>query len=348
MEFSLFSVFDNYKNYDETFERTPEQLLNEVLEQTVVADGLGYDAAWFAEHHFSEYGILTSPQTFLAVAAVKTQNIRLGTAIITLPFKNPIQVAEDYALVDVLSNGRLNLGLGSGYLPHEFEGFKVEGKDKALRFNDSLAVIEKAWKGEKFSHNGDYYQFKDIKLEVLPKQKELPIWIGTLSHNGASFVGKMGYNISGVPYVACNSISELKDIIDNYKDNYRKAGHDEKKINIPLALHTYVAETTEEAVATAKPHLDLYLDTRMYGKSAKYEDLRDKEQLLIGSPEDVISMLRKYQDAGCDHIMMLMNFGGLPHEKVLKSMELVAKEVMPAFKKSSQKELILEVAQGVN
>ena len=343
MEFGLFTVFDNYK---EKFERTPEQLLNEVLEQTVVADGLGYDATWFAEHHFSEYGILTTPQTFLAIAAERTKNIRLGTAIVTLPFKNPIQVAEDYALLDVLSNGRLNLGLGSGYLPHEFAGFNVEGKDKALRFNDSLAVIEKAWKGEKFSHDGDYYQFKDIKLEVTPKQKEVPIWIGTLSHNGASFVGKMGYSISGVPYVACNSISELKDIIDNYKNTYREAGHDEKKVSIPLALHTYVAETTEEAIATAKPHLDLYLDTRMYGKSATYEDLRDREQALIGSPKDVIEMIKKYQAAGCDHIMMLMNFGGLPHEKVLKSMELIAKEVMPAFKETQGKEALAEAVQA--
>lgn len=347
MEFGLFTVFDNYKNYKATFERSPEQLLHEVLEQTVVADGLGYNAAWFAEHHFSEYGILTTPQTFLAIVAERTKNIRLGTAIVTLPFKNPIQVAEDYALLDVLSNGRLNLGLGSGYLPHEFTGFNVEGKDKALRFNDSLAVIEKAWKGEKFSHHGDYYQFTDIKLEVIPKQKEVPIWIGTLSHNGANFVGKMGYNISGVPYVACNSIAELKDIIDSYKDTYRKAGHNEKKVKVPLALHTYVAETTEEAIATAKPHLDLYLDTRMYGKSAKYQDLSDKEQVLIGSPEDVIAMLKRYQDAGCDHIMMLMNFGGLPHEKVLKSMELIAKEVMPAFEKSAEKELLVEVNQGV-
>jgi alkanesulfonate monooxygenase SsuD/methylene tetrahydromethanopterin reductase-like flavin-dependent oxidoreductase (luciferase family) len=331
MEFSLFTVFDNYK---EKFDRTPEQLLNEVTEQTVVADELGFDATWFAEHHFAEYGILTSPQMYLAVLAQKTKNIRLGTAIVTLPFKNPIQVAEDYALLDVLSNGRLNFGLGSGYLPHEFAGFNVEGKDKALRFNDALAVIEKAWKGEKFSHEGDYYQYKDIQLQVLPKQKEVPIWIGTLSHNGASFVGNMGYNISGVPYVACNSIAELKDIIDNYKKTYIVAGHDEKKIRVPLALHCYVAETTEEAIETAKPHLDLYLDTRMYGKSAKYEDLRDREQVLIGSPKDVVEMLKKYQDAGCDHIMMLMNFGGLPHEKVLKSMELVAKEVMPEFKKS--------------
>ncbi|MBM4763726.1 LLM class flavin-dependent oxidoreductase [Bacillus sp. B15-48] len=335
MEFSLFTVFDNYKNQKESFTRTPEQLLQEVLEQTVVADELGYKAAWFAEHHFSEYGIMTTPQTFLAVAAERTKNIRLGTAIVTLPFKNPIQVAEDYALLDVLSGGRINLGLGSGYLPHEFAGFNVDGKDKALRFNDSLAVIKKAWTGEKFSHDGDYYQYKDIKLEVTPKQKEMPIWIGTLSHNGAQHVGEMGYNISGVPYVACNSVPQLKDIIDNYKKTYREAGHDESKIHTPLALHAYVAETREEAIEIAKPHLDLYLDTRMYGKSAKYEDLRDRGQVLIGSPQDVIEMLKEYEDAGCDEVMLLMNYGGLPHEKVVQSMELVAKKVMPAFKKEA-------------
>ncbi|MBA4537502.1 LLM class flavin-dependent oxidoreductase [Bacillus aquiflavi] len=339
MEFSLFTVFDNYKNYQESFERTPERFLNEVLEQTVMADRLGYNSVWFAEHHFSEYGILTSPHVFMAAAAQRTSKIRLGVSVKVLPFHHPLNVAEDYALVDVLSNGRLNLGLGSGYLPHEFSGFNLDGKDKALRFNDALAVIEKAWKGEKFSHLGEYYQFTDVKLEVTPKQKEVPTWIATLSQNGANYVAKMGYNMMGIPYVACNSISELKEIIDSYKDTYRKAGHDEKRVKIPLALHTYVAETTEEAEATAKPHLDLYLDTRMYGKNAKYEDLRDREQVLIGSPKDVITMLKKYENVGCDHIMMLMNFGGLPYHKVLQSMELIAKEVMPAFKSTHKEEL---------
>jgi alkanesulfonate monooxygenase SsuD/methylene tetrahydromethanopterin reductase-like flavin-dependent oxidoreductase (luciferase family) len=333
MQFGLFTVFDNYQ---ERFNRSHEQLMNEVLEQTVHADRLGYDSVWFAEHHFSEYGILTSPQMLLAVAAQHTQNIRLGVSIVTLPFKNPIQVAEDYALLDVLSNGRLNLGLGSGYLPHEFAGFNVDGKDKAFRFNDALAVIEKAWTGEKFSHEGEYFQFTDVKLEVIPKQKQVPTWIGALSPVGSTFVGRMGYNIMGVPYVASRSIQELKQILDDYKKSYREAGHDESKINIPLAIHTFVAETREEAEQAARGHLNLYLDTRQYGRSAQFEDLEEREQLLIGSPEDVIARLLKYQEAGCDHVMMLMNFGGLPHEKVLKSMELVAEKVMPAFAKNAK------------
>ncbi|WP_232700111.1 LLM class flavin-dependent oxidoreductase [Brevibacillus daliensis] len=340
MQFGLFTVFDNYKG---KCNRTPEELLHEVLEQTKAADKWGYDSVWYAEHHFSEYGILTSPQLLLTAAAQHTQNIRLGVSIVSLPFHNPIQVAEDYALLDVLSNGRLNLGLGSGYLPHEFAGFNVEGKDKAFRFNDALAVIEKAWTGEKFSHQGEYFQYTNIQLQVIPKQKQVPLWIGALRSQGAQYVGKMGYNIMGVPYVSSNSIAELDQVISDYKAAYREAGHDESKIKIPLALHTFVAETREEAIRIAKPHLNLYLDTRQYGKGAQYEDLEQREQLLIGTPEDVITMLKKYQQAGLDHIMMLMNFGGLPHEQVLKSMELVAKQVMPVMKEATSQQLMTKV-----
>src|SRR5690625_157951 len=128
MEFGLFTVFDNY---EKELNRSHEQFLNEVLEQSVLADELGFDSVWFAEHHFSEYGILTSPEILLTVVAERTKNIRLGVSVVILPFKNPIDVAEDYALLDVLSNGRLNLGLGSGYLPHEFAGFNIDPKDKA-------------------------------------------------------------------------------------------------------------------------------------------------------------------------------------------------------------------------
>ena len=260
MEFGIFTVFDNY---EEKLGRSHEQLLKEVLDQSVLADELGYASVWFAEHHFSEYGILTTPPILLTVLAERTKNIRLGVSIVTLPFKNPIQVAEDYALLDVLSNGRLNLGLGSGYLPHEFAGFNIEGKDKALRFNDSLAVIQKAWTGETFSHHGEFYQFSDVKLKVVPKQKEVPLWIGTLTDRGAGYVGEMGYNIMGVPYVASSSIGELKKIIDSYKTAYKNAGHDESQIKVPLAVHTFVAETRGEAERISKEHINLYLDTRL-------------------------------------------------------------------------------------
>jgi len=332
MKFSLFTVFDNYES---RFGRTPEQFIREVLEQTQAADRLGYESVWFAEHHFSEYGILTSPHVLLTAAALSTQNIRLGVSVVVLPFHNPIAVAEDYALVDVLSNGRLNFGLGSGYLTHEFHGFCLDSKDKAFRFNDAFEVIKKAWSGEKFSHQGTYYRYADVQLKVLPKQKPVPIWIAGLRPEGVQHIGRMGYNLMGIPYVTSNSIAEMKGVIDTYRKAYREAGHEEGKTSVTLALHTFVAETREEARRIAEPHLNLYLETRQYGKGAKYEDLEAREQLLIGTPDDVIRMLKRYEEIGCDHVMMLSNFGGLPHEQVMKSIELTAKEVMPAFRPES-------------
>ncbi len=330
MKFGLFTVFDNYSD---VYERTPEQFLHEVLDQTEHVDQHGFDSVWYAEHHFSEYGVLTSPHMLITAAAQRTKNIRLGVSVVVLPFHNPILVAEDYALADVLSGGRLNLGLGSGYLPHEFKGFNVDGKDKAFRFNDALAVIEKAWTGEKFDHNGEYFQYQDVQLKVVPKQKQVPVWIAALRSEGAKYVGKMGYNVMGVPYVSSNSIEELKEVLDGYREAYEEAGHDTSKVEIPLALHTYVAETREEAKQVAKEHLNLYLKTRQYGKGAVYEDLEQRDQLLIGTPDDVIETLNRYQSIGMNHIMMLMNFGGMPHDKVLKSIDMVSKHVMPAFKK---------------
>lgn len=332
MKFSLFTVFDNYQKQGK-IKRAPEQFLEEVVEQSVLADELGYESVWFAEHHFNEYGILSAPKLLLASIAQKTKNIRLGAAVVVLPFHNPILVAEDYALLDVLSNGRVNLGLGSGYLPHEFAGFKLDGKDKVHRFNEGLSIIEKAWTGETFTHEGEYYQYGEINIQVQPKQNPIPIWIAALHPESVKFVGKMGYNVMGLPYVAGNSIADIKVILDNYRQAYKEAGHDEGKIHTPLALHAYVAETREQAVEDAKEHLNLYLDTRLYGKSAKFEDLEAREQLLIGSPEDVIKRLKEYQEVGCNEVMMLMNFGGMPHEKVLKSIELTARQVMPAFRK---------------
>jgi len=331
MKFSIFSVFDNYSDQ---LNRSGKRLMEEVLEQTQFADKMGFHGAWYAEHHFSEYGILTSPQVFMAAAAERTKNIRLGIAIMVLPFHNPLSLAEDFALVDVLSNGRLNMGTGSGYIPYEFKGFNVDPTDKAFRFNEALEVIEKAWKGEKFSHKGKYYEYNDVQLVLTPEQEEVPIWIGALTKRGVEFVGKMGYNVMGFPYIASDSIQGVKEVVDTYVDSLKAAGHDESKKHLPLVLHTYVAETQEQAVADAKEHFNLYLRTREYGQDRKrlvYEDLERREQVLIGSPEHVIERIKKYQEIGMDEVLMCMNFGGMPHEKVLKSIELVSKEVMPAF-----------------
>ncbi|MBI4255431.1 MAG: LLM class flavin-dependent oxidoreductase, partial [Candidatus Rokubacteria bacterium] len=158
MRFGVFSVVDHYPA---ELPRTSGQFFGELLEQAEAAEQLGFDSFWVAEHHFHEYGAIPSPAVWLAAAAQRTRRIRLGSAVVVLPFRNPLQVAEDYAMVDVLSGGRLNLGVGSGYLRHEFEGFGVRVEDKRERFDEALDVVLRAWTGERFSYDGRFHTVRD-------------------------------------------------------------------------------------------------------------------------------------------------------------------------------------------
>lgn len=338
MKFSLFTVFDNYEHMETPVSRSVGRFYEEVLEQTVRAEELGFDAVWYAEHHFSEYGVLASPAVFMAAAAKLTSRIRLGVAVSVLPLHDPVQVAEEYATVDVLSGGRLNMGLGSGYLAHEFAGFKVPLEDKALRFNDALDVLLKAWSGQPFSHEGPYYQYPEVQLNVVPLQRPYPeLWIASLRKEGVQHIARMGHRIMGIAYVNSNSRQEMADVIQTYKRHYRAYGHgDPEQLEIPVAFHVHVAESRAEAEQNAKEALNLYLRTRQYGKNIRYEDLWAREQAIFGSPEEVVEQIRAYRDIGVNHFMALMNFGALEHEKVLRSMELFGRYVIPALREEER------------
>lgn len=331
MKFGLFTVFDNYAK---ELPRTAGQFVDQVLEQTVLAEECGFDAVWYAEHHFSEYGVLTSPHLLMTAAAGMTKRIRLGVSVVVLPFHDPVRVAEDFALVDYLSGGRLYMGLGSGYLPHEFGGFKVDATIKPFLFNEKLAIIQRLWSGERFTFTGEYHEYGEIGLELLPVQKPVPTWVAALRPQSVEYVAKMGQPIMGVAYVNSNSVGELKTIIGHYKEVSRASGFHPEQMEIPVALHVHVAETSEEAKQNAYEPLNRYLRTRQYGKGAVYEDLAAREQLIVGSPADCIAEIKKYQAAGVNHLMCLMSFGGMEHEKVKASMKLFAEEVMPAFRKA--------------
>src|SRR5690349_5223023 len=130
MRFSGFSVTDHYPGLP----RTVGAFYREILDEVVLAEDLGFDSYFVAEHHFHEYGVVSSPATFLAAAATRTTRIGLGSAVSILPFHNPLTLAEDYAMVDHLSDGRLRMGIGSGYLKHEFDGYGLGPEEKRFRF----------------------------------------------------------------------------------------------------------------------------------------------------------------------------------------------------------------------
>ena len=330
MEFGIFSVVDHYPK---ELPRTTSQFYAELLEQVEAAEEWGFESFWIAEHHFHEYGGIPRPPIWMAAAAQRTRRIRLGAAVVVLPFDNPLRVAEDYAMVDILSNGRLNLGAGSGYLSHEFDGFWIPGEEKRERFDEGLEILLRAWTGARFSYEGKYHRVRDVQLNVLPLQKPRPpIWIAILRNEAAAFVGQKGFPIMLIPYATTEQLAELAETVRAFREAFVAAGGRPEEATVPFGLHTYCAESFDEARAHAREAMDRYVRTRLYAKQRPFELLVEKSLVAFGSPQDVIRVARRYEAAGLTHFLAIPNFGGLEHKKVLRSMELLAKHVFPAFR----------------
>lgn len=154
MKLGIFSVMDFH----------PEQqgsaagFYREMIELAVKAEKLSYDSVWVAEHHFANYGLCPAPPVLLAAIAQKTERIRIGPAVCVLPFHDPVKVAEEYAVLDVVSAGRLDFGVGRGYLTHEFAGHLIDREESQVRFDEALEVIERAWSGQPFEYAGRFYR----------------------------------------------------------------------------------------------------------------------------------------------------------------------------------------------
>ncbi|HEY7492267.1 MAG TPA: LLM class flavin-dependent oxidoreductase, partial [Candidatus Tectomicrobia bacterium] len=166
MKFGIFYIVQWHES------RTQEQALREALEQIELADQLGIDEVWLGEHHFSRHGLLSGLFSFAGHVAARTKHMRIGTAVSVLPFHNPIVVAEEAAMIDILSGGRLDFGVGSGYQRQEFAGLGVDVNEGRARFREALDVITRAWTEEKLTYHGTFTQVDD--LWVIPKPLQQP------------------------------------------------------------------------------------------------------------------------------------------------------------------------------
>lgn len=334
MKLGLFSVVDHYPN---ELARTSQQFYEELLEQIRTADRLDFDSYWIAEHHFHEYGGVPRTAILLAAAAQQTKRIRLGTAVVVLPFDNPLRTAEDFAMVDVLSGGRLSLGVGSGYLKHEYAGFGIDSAEKRERFEEALEVLLEAWKGKRFSYEGKYHKVSDVQLNVLPLQKPLPpIAIAILGNDRAAVVGAQGFPIMMIPYATTEDLGELAQATRAFRDGFARAGRRPEDAIATAALHVHCAESTAEARRQAQGAMERYVRTRLYAKQRPFEHLVAKELVAVGDPEEVIRVIRLYEAAGFTHFLGIHNFGGLEHRHVMESLDLMARHVLPAVDRQGE------------
>ena len=326
MRYSVFSVNDHHPRLP----RSVGELHREVMRQAELGELLGYDTFFCAEHHFHEYGVVPDPAVLLGALSQRTKRIRLGTAICILTFHDPRRIAETYSLLDSLSGGRLVLGVGSGYLPHEFVGYDRDPKEKRDRFNENLGIVQRLMAGETLSYSGKFSRSEKVVLNVLPHEGRVPpIYVAVLAREGAYHVGRQGNRIFTIPYAACTDFEDIGAMHAEYRRGRSEAGLPLDEDDHVYTLHTYVAESEQEARTQAKDAYDLYVDTRLYARKHVYEDILAKGLCLFGSVEQVADKVRRLYAMGIRHLATLHNFGALDPRLVERSMTLFAREVMP-------------------
>jgi len=326
MRYSIFSVNDHHPR----LARTVPQLYAQVMAQCELAEKLGYDTFFCAEHHFHEYGAVPDPAVMLSALAQRTRRIRLGTAISILTFHDPRRVAESYAMLDMMSGGRLVFGVGSGYLAHEFVGYDRDPKEKRERFNENLDIVQRLMAGETLSYAGKFSKSDKVVLNVLPHAGRVPpVYVAVLARDAAYHVGKQGQRVFTVPYASCKDFADIGRMLEEYRNGRAAAGLQADDDDHVFTLWTHVASTDEEARRQAKAAYELYVDTRLYAKKHSYEDVLANGICLFGSVQTVADKVRRLHAMGIRHVATKHNFGALDPELVERSMSLFARKVMP-------------------
>lgn len=333
-------------------ERQHQRDYDELLEQAEYAEYLGFDSLWVAEHH-SPYGSIPSPAVLLSSLAQRTKKIRIGSSISVLPFQNPVRIAEEYAMVDVLSHGRLNFGVGRGNQPKEYAMMRVVQDDSREIFWEALDIILGLWNDGVISYHGKHFQLDDIEIVPRPVQKPVPVWVAALSPETYPMVAERGLQLLTAPLGG--TLDQVKERITGAARVLIAHGRDPETIDFPMNLDVHVAPTPEEAREVVRgPHHWMKAQSKgwdPFGPAPKtYEhyvarhtaQLEDPETLLqkrlaardliASDPEGAIAYIREMQrDIGLKTFVSAMSVGGIPHDLVMRSMKMFAEEVMPAF-----------------
>jgi alkanesulfonate monooxygenase SsuD/methylene tetrahydromethanopterin reductase-like flavin-dependent oxidoreductase (luciferase family) len=215
-----------------------------------VMERTGYDAVWLAEHHFSTYSVCPSIHIMGTHIAARTERLRIGTAVSLAPFYHPLRLAEEVALLDVLSGGRVNWGAGRGFDATEYRNFGVTRDESYPRFRETVDVVLEAWCNERLSYHGDFFDFDDV--EVLPKplqQPHPPVWLASTSPEAVAWSAQHGFTILMDPHAAHRDIAIKRAL---YQEELEKAGHSMEGRDIPMARNIALGRTQAEAEEVAR------------------------------------------------------------------------------------------------
>jgi alkanesulfonate monooxygenase SsuD/methylene tetrahydromethanopterin reductase-like flavin-dependent oxidoreductase (luciferase family) len=356
MEFGLFFINEKPPGMSD------EDVIRNALEQCTLADELGFDSVWLGEHHFAPYGTMADTLLFGAAVSQVTKRIKIGTAVIVPTFTHPVRVAEQIAMLDVMSGGRFWIGLGRGYQQREFNGYGVPQNESKVRVREATDIIDGLLSHENFSYDGQFWKVENLTIAPRPKQKPRPpIYIaGSATPESVEWLVQKNYRcLTGNPYsLDPGSSEEIGNVLLETQERF----------GMPVSLehawgllhNVLVAETDEKAAETFRANWNLsndylYTYARVVEDGPLPEDYKYYEMMhalweklrvtdygdmlamrgsLVGSPGLVTEKLAKlHEDTGLSKQLLWMNRGGaVPQKDILHSMELFATEVMPALR----------------
>jgi alkanesulfonate monooxygenase SsuD/methylene tetrahydromethanopterin reductase-like flavin-dependent oxidoreductase (luciferase family) len=318
------------------------------IDQALRAEELGFDSCFFVEHHFTRHGILSATLTLLSYVAARTSRIRLGTAVLVLPFHDPVRLVEEAATVDLLSDGRLDLGVGRGFQWTEFNGFDIAIDDSTARFTEALDIILKAWRSpDRFTHEGNYWRYNDISVEPRPVQvPHPPVWVAAGSEESATRVGRLGLRMqlsSGVRF------DRIPILVEAYQRGLQEGGHSFHREHVLLSRITHIESSRRKAWEVAEPHFNWFrkmaaeaTNSPEQRAASNFNPLTPKLTGPIGSeaddpgfffctPDECCRVIEEIGAMGVGQVIFQGNWGGMPQEDVIRSVDLLGAEVLPHF-----------------
>jgi alkanesulfonate monooxygenase SsuD/methylene tetrahydromethanopterin reductase-like flavin-dependent oxidoreductase (luciferase family) len=318
------------------------------LNQATYADDLGFDSAWFAEHHFSTYGYCPNPLMMAVKAAQVTKHVRLGTAVIVLPFWNPLRLAEEIAMADVLTEGRLDVGVARGYQKYEFDRLGLDINDSRSLSDETLDILIEALNTDSFSHQGQHYSFPETTIYPRSvQQPHPPIWLAAATKESIENAVHRGLNC--FTSSSTRPINVVQAAWDAYSAATLSADSAQKPLEFAVQQHVHVAETDAEAAARMDASIWHYrISNRLRSATERVErgvafaDPIDGEptsedlfatHTVAGNPATVCAKLQAYVDTvGMTQLNCIFSLGALDDDTVRSSMKLFAEKVMPQFK----------------
>ena len=332
-----FGVWYDFRNPPK-WHRPYEDVYAETIEQVVFAESLGYDDAWFTEHHFAEDGYSPSPVIIAAAAATKTKRIRLGTNVLLAPLYHPVRLAEDGATVDIISRGRFQLGAGLGYRPEEFAGYGIPYKERGGRTNEALEIIRRLWEGETVTFRGKYFQIENARLTPRPvQQPRPPIFVGGMKKAAAKRVARYGDGFLGS--------GDLRPMYEAYTTELRALGKDPAAARL-IGSHLWmiVSNDPDKTWNELAPYVlyeiqDYAKGLERAGMRGFLPDLKDTNELKatgilnVMTPDAAVQMLKNYAPSmPCESYCCMSVPPGLPPVRMYPYLELFANKVMPHFR----------------